>query len=118
MWILFAMTSATILASRKIQEKKLVGDIGNALGWMMRAGSALSAIAIWLIFSHDFTGITHPSVLWVFVYCAFAYPIIMYLYYRAMHEIPLSVFGMMAPITPITALITSAIVLETTITYS
>lgn len=54
MWILFALTSAIILASRKIQEKKLVGTGRQALGWMLRIGSVSSALLLWIFFHEVF----------------------------------------------------------------
>lgn len=112
MWILFALTSATILASRKIQEKQLVWDIWNSLGWMIRLGSFFWAVILWLIFSRELTGLDNP-VLWkVLIYCFLAYPIMTFFYYRAMNHLPLSIFGMLAPVAPVTALVTSWIWLD------
>lgn len=107
MWILFALTSATILASRKVQEKYLVGSIWGALGWMIRVWSVVSAFILWVIFSRDFTGIAHPTVLLSFIVILIIFPFQLYTYYHAMHELPFSLFGMMAPIVPITATIAS-----------
>ncbi len=105
MWILFALTSAIILASRKIQEKNLVGDGWWSIGWMIRVGTLVSAIIIWAIFSRDLTGISDPVIWMALGGILIIYPVQTYLYYRAMHELPLSVFGMMAPIIPVTATI-------------
>ena len=112
MWILFALTSATILASRKIQEKYLVWGIGNSLGWMMKVWASLWAILAWLIFSRSLTGIDDPVIWNVVLYEIFAYPIMTFFYYKAMHHLPLSVFGMLAPVVPITALIVSWMFLD------
>ncbi|MBC7498822.1 DMT family transporter [Candidatus Gracilibacteria bacterium] len=111
MWILFALTSATILASRKIQEKKLVGNIGPALGWMLRLVSGICALIIWVIFSRDTVGMTDPVVISVILAVALLYPLQTHLYYRAMYAMPISVFGMMAGIVPLTSLILSHIFL-------
>lgn len=112
MWILFALTSAIILASRKIQEKQLVWDIWNSLGWMIRLGSFSWALLLWIIFSRELTGLDNP-VLWkVLAYCFIAYPVMTFLYYRAMNHLPLSIFGMLAPVAPVTALISSWIWLD------
>lgn len=112
MWILFALTSATILASRKIQEKYLVWGIGNSLGWMMKVWASLWAIIAWLIFSRSLTGIDDPVIWNVVLYEIFAYPIMTFFYYKAMHHLPLSIFGMLAPVVPITALIVSWMFLD------
>jgi uncharacterized membrane protein len=53
MWILFALASAIILASRKIQEKQLVDTFGQSLGWMIRTGSAIMVLILWIVFSRD-----------------------------------------------------------------
>jgi drug/metabolite transporter (DMT)-like permease len=42
----------------------------------------------------------------------------MYIYYRAMHELPLTIFGMMAPIAPVTALIASHFILGSEISIT
>lgn len=107
MWILFALTSATIVASRRIQEKKLVWSVWWALWWMIRVGAITGSLILWLIFSRDFWDITHPHVWMTFLVVLFLFPPQFYTYYRAMHELPFSVFGMMAPIVPITATIAS-----------
>jgi uncharacterized membrane protein len=107
MWMLFALTSASILASRKVQEKYLVGSIWGALGWMIRVGSVTSACILWLIFSRDLSGIMHPTVIFSFIAILIIFPFQLYTYYHAMHELPFSLFGMMAPIVPITATIAS-----------
>ena len=105
MWILFALTSAIILASRKVQEKKLVSSIGGVMGWMIRVGSVVVAWIIWFSFSRSFDGI-HSPVLWgVLLYSFFAYPVLIVLYYKAMLHLPLSLFGMLAPIVPVSALV-------------
>jgi drug/metabolite transporter (DMT)-like permease len=102
MWILFALTSATILASRKIQEKYLVGHAGNSLGWMIRLGSALSILILWLIFSRNIEGITHP-VVWgiIALISVVIYPIYTLGYYHAVKHLPLSYFGMLGIIAPV-----------------
>jgi drug/metabolite transporter (DMT)-like permease len=99
MWILFALTSATILASRKIQEKKLVSIFGQSLWWMVRLGSALSIGILWIVFSRDMRGFDHPTV-WIVVavIALIMYPLQTYTYYRAMKDMPLSLFGMLSPI--------------------
>lgn len=107
MWILFALTSAIMLASRKIQEKQLVWKIWNSMGWMLRVGSFLFALLIWILFSRNLDGIYAVEVWYVLLYCVFAYPLLVYLYYRAMHDLPFSLFGMMAPVVPVTALLVS-----------
>jgi drug/metabolite transporter (DMT)-like permease len=99
MWILFALTSATILASRKVQEKQLVWNIWGALGWMIRVGSSIAGIILWLTLSRDTTGMTDTTVLIILGVVGFLlYPIQTYGYYRAIHELPLSFFGMLAPV--------------------
>lgn len=97
MWILCALISASILASRKIQEKQLVWEGGQAIGWMLRIGSVTSAFILWIVFSGSFLGIGNHSVWWVFLYSAIAYPASVFLYLKAIHELPLSIFGMLAP---------------------
>lgn len=42
---------------------------------------------------------------WVLLYCFFTYPLLIVLYYKAMEHLPLSLFGMLAPIVPVTALL-------------
>jgi drug/metabolite transporter (DMT)-like permease len=114
MWILFALTSATILASRKIQEKHLVGSAGGALGWMIRVGSGIAAILLWAIFSRDLWGIDNPIVWWILaIIVIFLYPTQIYSYYRAMHELPLSLFGMLAPVVLLSNLFFGWILLDT-----
>lgn len=105
MWIIFALTSAIILASRKIQEKKLVWSIGGVMWWMIRVWSVITAFVIWLSFSRSFDGISSSTLWWVLLYCFFAYPLLIFLYYKAMHHLPFSLFGMLAPIVPVTALL-------------
>ena len=107
MWILFALTSATILASRKIWEKRLVGNIWGSLGWMIRLGSAVVALILWSIFSRDTSSMSDPVIWKVLCYCIIAYPVMTYFYYRAMHELPFSLFGMLAPVAPVTAFLIS-----------
>ena len=41
-----------------------------------------------------------------------AYPVMTFFYYRAMNHLPLSIFGMLAPVAPVTALISSWIWLD------
>jgi drug/metabolite transporter (DMT)-like permease len=107
MWILFALTSATILASRKIQEKKLVWEGGQAIGWMLRIGSITSAVILWIIFSRDFSWLNHSIVWWIFFYSMIAYPLSVYFYLRAIHDLPLSIFGMLAPFALVVSLFCS-----------
>lgn len=102
MWILFALTSAIILASRKIQEKQLVWTAGGALGWMIRLGSALSIVFLWMIFSQDTHGIDTP-ILWYIIglHSIIIYPLYTLGYYYAVRHLPLSYFGMLGIIAPI-----------------
>jgi hypothetical protein len=64
---------------------------------MIRFGSAIAVGVIWLLFSRDFTGIMDIR-LWsiVGIIALIMYPLQMTLYFRAMHELPLSLFGMLA----------------------
>lgn len=117
MWILFALTSAAILASRKIQEKQLVWEAWTSLGWMIRCWSALGAWAIWIIFSREYIGITDWRLWWIIAIIALVlYPLQMGLYFRAIHELPLSLFGMLAWVAPLASLIFSNILLHLPIT--
>jgi uncharacterized membrane protein len=102
MWILFALISATILASRKIQEKQLVGSAGGALGWMIRLGSAVSIFVLWVAFSRNIDNITHPTV-WIILglHSLIIYPIYTLGYYYAVKHLPLSYFGMLGIIAPV-----------------
>ncbi len=108
MWILFALTSAAILASRKIQEKKLVWDVWGALGWMIRLGSAMATGTIWMIFSRDITWVSDIR-LWIIIgiIALIMYPLQIQLYFRAMQDLPLSLFGMLAWVAPLTSLLLS-----------
>jgi drug/metabolite transporter (DMT)-like permease len=119
MWILFALTSAFILSSRKIQEKKLVGEAGSSLAWMIRLGSAIAILFIWLIFSRDLTGVYDLRFWWVILFVAFImYPLQMKLYFHAMHELPLSLFGMLWGLAPLTSMIVSRVFLGLEISFS
>ncbi len=118
MWILFALTSATILASRKIQEKRLVGLIGGSLGWMIRIGSSLWAIVAWIFLSRDFHGIMDPLFWEIILYYIIAYPLVTLLYYEAMHHMPFWIFGMLAPIAPVSTIIISHVFLDKPITIA
>lgn len=111
MWIFFTMVSACILATKKIQEKKLVSQIGPALWWMLRCVSGIFSICIWLLLSRDLTGILHPTVLCIFITLFFLFPIQVHLYYRAMELLPISTLGMLAGIVPLTSLFLSHILL-------
>ena len=113
MWILFALTSATILASRKIQEKKLVSSIWWVMWWMIRVGSVVTAFLIWWIFSRSIDGILTPSIWWILLYCFFAYPLLIVFYYKAMEHLPLSLFGMLAPIVPVASLLGTWVIYDT-----
>ncbi len=109
MWIIFTIASAVILASKKIQEKKLVWTIGPALGWMFRLISSIFAIIVWFIFSRDTSGIPNPTMLVILCGLFFLYPIQVHCYYRAIHLLPISTLGMLAGIVPLTSLIWSYI---------
>lgn len=110
MWILFALITASILASRKIQEKRLVWDVGWALWWMIRFGSAITTASFWLLFSRDINGITDWRVwLIIFFIGCVLYPLQIILYFRSLHELPLSLFGMLAGIAPLTSFLFSRI---------
>ncbi len=102
MWILFALTSATILASRKIQEKQLVGNIGSSLGWMIRLFSAISITLLWVIFSRDTSHIWSSQV-WsiIAIISLIIYPLYTLGYYYAVSHLPLSYFWMLGIIAPI-----------------
>lgn len=117
MWILFVLTSAVILASRKIQEKKLVGTIGSALGWILRLISAICACIVWIILSRDTIGMTNSTVVSILFVIAILYPLQTHFYYRAMHTMPISTFGMFAGIVPLTSLIGSHIFLDSPISF-
>ncbi len=107
MWIIFTIASAVILASKKIQEKRLVWTIGPALGWMFRLISSTFAIILWCIFSRDITGLSNPNMLLILGSLLFLYPIQVHFYYRAIHLLPISTLGMLAGIVPLTSLIWS-----------
>ena len=109
MWILFTLFSAIILASKKIQEKRLVGTIGPALGWMFMLISFISIFSIWLIFSRDTIGMFHSVTIMVVFLVMALYPLQIHCYYRAMHVMPISTLGMLAGIVPLTSLILSSI---------
>lgn len=119
MWILFALTSATILASRKIQEKRLIWDVWWSLAWMIRIWSAISTGIIWFIFSWDFS-ITDPKIFWwiVIFVTIIVYPLQMKIYFQAIHELPLSVFWMMGWIASVSSMILSYVFLSLEITLS
>ncbi len=117
MWLLLALSSAVILATRKIQEKHLVGNIGPALGWMLRLTSGVSALILWVIFSRDMWGMTHPVTLMVIAAVTLIYPLQTYCYYTAMHHMPLSLFGMLAGVVPLTSLVLSYIFLDAPISF-
>ncbi len=110
MWILFALTSATILASRKIQEKNLVGQWWQAIWWMIRVGSVVSSFLLWTIFSRDTSWIMDPTVIAVLLYCVIAYPLNVFSYLRSLHALPLSTFGSLSPIVLVVSLLISWIV--------
>lgn len=114
MWILFALTSATILASRKIGEKQLVGTAWWSLGWMIRLGSAVSITILWLIFSRDLSGIDSREV-WMIIglISLVIYPLYTLGYYYAVRHLPLSYFGMLGIIAPIANTVFSYLVLGT-----
>ncbi len=80
------------------------------MGWMIRVGSVCIALSLWLIFSRSIDGISSPALWWVLLYCVFAYPLLIVLYYKAMEALPFSLFGMMAPIVPVTSLLGSWII--------
>ncbi len=117
MWILFALTSAIILSSRKIQEKKLVGTGGQALGWMLRIGSVSAALLLWIFFSRSFQGWDSPIVWYTLLYCSLAYPLNVFLYLKAMHSLPLSTLGMLSPVVLIVSLLASWFVLDDTLSW-
>lgn len=114
MWILFALISAMILASRKITEKQLVGNAWWALGWMIRLGSAISITILWLVFSRDLSGIENREV-WMIIalISLIIYPLYTLGYYYAVRHLPLSYFGMLGIIAPIANTIFSYLVLGT-----
>jgi|GEM_PF-6944582 len=102
MWILFALTASLILASRKISEKQLVGNAGNNLGWMIRFGSAISIVFLWIIFSRNTEGITDITVWSIIAVTSFViYPLYTLGYYYAVKHLPLSYFGMLGIIAPV-----------------
>ncbi len=102
MWILFALTASLILASRKISEKQLVGNAGNSLWWMIRLGSAVSIVFLWIIFSRNTEGIIDTTV-WsiIAVTSLVIYPLYTLGYYYAVKHLPLSYFGMLGIIAPV-----------------
>ncbi len=113
MWLIFALTSSIILASRKVQEKWLVRDIWWSLGWMIRLWSAIAGIILWIIFSRDITGMTDNTVIGILAFIALVmYPLQTYGYYRGLHELPLSLFGMLAPITMVSSILFSWLFLD------
>jgi drug/metabolite transporter (DMT)-like permease len=99
MWILFALTSAIILATRKIQEKELVSIFGQSLGWMIRTGSAIMVILLWIVFSRDSSWVESWE-LWaiIAIIAVVMYPLQTYTYYRSILDMPLSVFGLLSPV--------------------
>jgi drug/metabolite transporter (DMT)-like permease len=99
MWIIYSLITAVILASRKVQEKNLVWDVWWALGWMIRLGSWLSAWALWLILSRDYSWLFQTELLIIlFVVIFIFYPLYTTGYFYALQRMELSLFGMMAPI--------------------
>lgn len=102
MWILFALTSAIILASRKMQEKQLVGSTWGALGWMIRLGSGFTALCLWLVFSRSTENIMNSQV-WIIlgIISLIIYPLYTLGYYYAVKHLPLSYFGMLGIIAPV-----------------
>lgn len=114
MWILFALTSAIILASRKIQEKSLVDTFGQSLGWMIRTGSAIMVFILWIVFSRDTAWLGAYQV-WIVlgVIALIMYPLQTYTYYRSMRDMPLSLFGLLSPVVLISSLVFSYVFFST-----
>lgn len=99
MWILYSLITAIILASRKVQEKNLVWEVGWALGWMIRLWAWLSAGILWIILSGDYSWLFEIEFLiLLFVVIFIFYPLYTTGYFYALQRMELSLFGMMAPI--------------------
>lgn len=99
MWILYSLTTAIILASRKVQEKNLVWAAWWALGWMIRLGAWLSAGILWMILSRDYSWLFEIDLLILLFGVIFIfYPLYTTGYFYALQRMELSLFGMMAPI--------------------
>lgn len=99
MWIIYSLTTAIILASRKVQEKNLVWSVGWALGWMIRVGSWIGALILWILFSRDYTWVTDWRFLLLLAGVIFLfYPLYTIGYYYALQRMELSLFGMLAPV--------------------
>lgn len=111
MWIIYSITTAIILASRKVQEKWLVWNVWWALGWMIRIGSGISAFLLWIVFSRSLTGVSNPNfILLILGVVTIFYPLYTIGYYYALQRMELSLFGMLAPIAIISNTIFSWIV--------
>ncbi len=114
MWILFALTSATILASRKIQEKQLVGSAWGALWWMIRLGSAAAATTLWCIFSRQTSSMGNTTV-WLIlgVISLLIYPLYTFGYYYAVRHLPLSYFWVLGVVAPIANTVFAYLIFDT-----
>lgn len=118
MWILYSLITAIILASRKVQEKSLVGEVWWALGWMIRLWSWLSAGVIWLLLSRDYSWLFDIKLhLILFIVIFIFYPLYTTGYFYALQRMELSLFGMMAPIAIVSNSIFSWIFFEKVPTF-
>jgi drug/metabolite transporter (DMT)-like permease len=81
---------------------------------MIRLGSAVSIIFLWVIFSRDTSGINTPIVWYILgLHSIIIYPLYTLGYYYAVKHLPLSYFGMLGIIAPVANTIFSYIFFDT-----
>jgi drug/metabolite transporter (DMT)-like permease len=69
---------------------------------MIRLGSAISILVLWMIFSRDITGVGTPVVWYILaLHSIVIYPIYTLGYYYAVKHLPLSYFGMLGIVAPV-----------------